>query len=535
MHTLPRNAQFFIGLVFLLGLLSVLLAVHLPIPVNSDIRWEIVLFTALGVLAGRTKVRLIPGQNREDRGSLTLSFALIFAALLWFGPSPAMLVGGFSTLTSCFYPKRQALYQIFFNLGLSAFATYTAGSIFVRLNGGLSEDHLFPLFTAVMVACLSFFLINTFAVATIIHLTHLNRPNTRPMLDTWWENCLWLAPSYFASASAGTLAIIILGSHVGTVLLFITPVAALTYLAYTLSRRRAEESEHQIEELQVHEAQLADELQRERLIAVTLQLSLMPPVMEDAFPGLRIHTEYEPAWSEAKVGGDFYDALPLSGGKVALVVGDVTGKGLAAATHTAEVKYALRAILHECPAPAPALARLNRYLAQGQPDGGMQPLVAVALAVVDTQTGDASIASAGAEHPLLLRANGAVEEIAAGGMLLGTLWDTAYDAEALRLAPGDCLLMVTDGLTEAHRGRDFFGYTGLIAAARQAQAGGAGSMGKAIIADAKQFTGGTLHDDVCLLLVRREVETERPLPGALIFSPGERLPVAAGERSSLPS
>lgn len=473
MHTLPWKAQIFIGMISLFGLLSVLLAVRLPLPANPNLVWELVLFVALGVLAGRTKVRLIPGQNREDRGSLTLSFALIFAALLWFGPGPAMLVGGFSTLASCFYPKRQALYQIFFNLGLSAFATYAAGWIFVRLNGGLSEDHLFMLFGAVMVSCLTFFLINTFAVATIINLT-----NHQPMLETWWDNCLWLAPSYFASASAGTLAIIILGIHVGPVLLFITPVAALTYLAYTLSRRRAEESEHQIEELQVHEAQLADELQRERLIAVTLQQSLMPPVEEEAFTGLRIHTVYEPAWNEMLVGGDFYDALPLSGGKVAFVVGDVTGKGLAAATHTAEVKYALRAILYESPDPAPALARLNRYLAQDHPGGEAQPLVAVALAVVDTQTGDAVVASAGAEHPLLLRANGAVEEIFAGGMLLGTLRDTTYDAETLRLAPGDCLLMVTDGLTEAHRGHEFFGYAGLVAAAQQAQANEPGQMGE---------------------------------------------------------
>ena len=94
MHTLPRKAQIFIGMIFLLGLLSVLLAVRLPPPASSDIHWQLVLFIALGVLAGRTKVRLIPGPNREDRGSLTLSFALIFAALLWFGPSPAMLVGG---------------------------------------------------------------------------------------------------------------------------------------------------------------------------------------------------------------------------------------------------------------------------------------------------------------------------------------------------------------------------------------------------------------------------------------------------------
>jgi serine phosphatase RsbU (regulator of sigma subunit) len=522
MHKLPLQARIFIGVIFLLGLLAVLVALYLPVAGVAGKSWELILFIALGVLAGRTKVRLIPGQNREDRGSLTLSFALIFATLLSLGPGPAMLVGGFSTLASCFYPKRQALHQVLFNLGLSALATCTAGWIFIRINGGLysplasgpTETVIFTLFLAVMISCLSFFLINTFAVATIINFT-----NKQPLLTTWWDNCLWLAPSYFASASAGTLAIVILRVEIGPVLLFVTPVAALTYLAYTLSRRGAEESENRIQELQTHEAQLAEELRREHLIAETLQQALLLPLAEDAFSGLIVQTAYQPAWNEALVGGDFHDAVRLPGDKVALVVGDVTGKGLAAATYMAQVKFALRAILHECPEPTEALSRLNRFLMQDQPDGGGVPLVAVALAVVDPQTGDTAVSSAGAEHPLLLRANGTAEEIRAGGMLLGTLPDSRYEAAELRLAPGDCLLMVTDGLTEARHESDFFGYTGLIQAAREAQAALSSNIGHAIIAEAKRFTGGTMHDDVCLLLVRREVP--RLVPTTVVFSPGE--------------
>lgn len=518
MQALPRNAKFLVGFISFLGCLAALAAPHLPAPAEAGRGWELAMFFALSILAGRTKVRLMPRGAAKDIGSLSLSFALIFATLLRFGPGPAMLAGGLSTLSFCLYPKRQAAHQIAFNLGVISVSTFVAGRVFLWVSGGTFAAGLLPLFAAVMASCLSYFLINSLGVASIIALS-----TGKSLARIWCDSFLWTAPSYFAAASAGTLAILLLSAQVGTVLLFVTPVAALTYLAYALSRRRAEENQQRIQELQRHEAQLAEDLRHEHRIAETLQRSLQSAPAEDAFPGLRVHTEYEPAWKEALVGGDFYDALALGEGKVALVVGDVTGKGLAAATHTAEVKYALRAILHEHPEPARALARLNRYLMQAQPGGDGQPQVAVALAVVDTRTGEAAVASAGAEHPLLLRAGGAAEEIGAGGMLLGTLCESDYEAQTLRLAPGDCLLLVTDGLTEARSRHEFFGYEGLTRAAQRAQAADAGRIGQTIIADAKRFTGGALHDDVCLLLVQRELEAARVLPSPLVFSTGERV------------
>ena len=521
MQTLPRNAQALIVAICFFGFAAALAAPLLPTPPAHTETWEMVLFLALGVLAGRTKVRLTLRQTAEDGSSLSLSFALIFAALLRFGPGPAMLVSALSTLFSCLYPKRQPAHQVLFNLGLSAFATYVAGQVFLWTSGGTFTADRFSLFAAVMTSCLSFFLINSLTVASVIALSTGKR-----MGPIWKDSFLWTAPSYFAAASAGTIAILVLGPQVGTVLLFVTPVAALSYAAYALSRRSTEESQQRIQELQIHEAQLAADFEREHLIAETLQRSLLSKPAEDAFAGLRVHTEYEPAWNEALIGGDFYDALALEDNKVALVVGDVTGKGLAAATHTAEVKYALRAILHECPDPARALTRLNRFLINSQrtKTGFVQPLVAVALAVVDTRTGEIAVSAAGAEYPLLLPVDGAAEKILAGGMLLGIDPDEVYTAAGLRLEAGDALLMVTDGLTEARQGTEFFGYPGLMRATRRAlSAESTEPLGKAIIAEAKRFTGGPLHDDVCLLLVRREGEP-RVLPGPLVYSQGQRTP-----------
>ena len=124
----------------------------------------------------------------------------------------------------------------------------------------------------------------------------------------WSESFLWTAPSYFAAAGTGTVAILLLGPEVGTVLLFVTPVAALTYLAYALSRQRAEENQQQIQELQTHEAQLAEDLRHEHEIAEALQRSLLSKPDAAACPGRHVYTEYEPAWKEARVGGDLRDA-----------------------------------------------------------------------------------------------------------------------------------------------------------------------------------------------------------------------------------
>ncbi len=524
MDALNRRAQAFLLFVCLCGVAAALAASRLPVRDG----WEMAAFLLLSLVIGRAKVRLTPAptssQTTDAVGSLSLSFVLIFITLLRLGPGAAMLVGFFSTLSSCLYPRRHSLHRIAFNVGLNAVGTYTAGFVFTGLQGGLHEAELLVLFGAVMASCLSFFLINSLAVAGMIGLT-----TGRAMLTVWRESFLCTAPSYFAAGSAGTLAGLLLGPQFGAVALFVGPVAVLTYAVYTLSRRRSDENQQRIDELQAQEAQLADALRHEHLIAETLQRSLLSAPEARTFAGLDVHTEYEAASAEALIGGDFYDTLPLPGGRVALVVGDVAGKGLSAATHTAEVKYALRAILHDCPDPGAALARLNDYLIHSRPvrPGESSLLVAVALAVVDTRTGEALVSLAGAEPPLLLRAGGEAEELTAGGMLLGVAQAEGYGVRRVQLAGGDSLLMVTDGLTEARRGAEFFGHDGLRVAARRVlmpsgtSAASVLPAGQAIIAEARRFTGGLLHDDVCLLMVRRTPVFPPALPAPLVYSTGE--------------
>lgn len=253
------------------------------------------------------------------------------------------------------------------------------------------------------------------------------------------------------------------------------------------------------------EGELSAALAKEHHIADALQSSFLLEPPRDSFPGLRLATCYEAAWEEASVGGDFFDAFALEGGRVALVVGDATGKGLAAAAHNAEVKYALRAFLREDADPAAALGRLNRFLAlAGRLDADDEALLVLAVVVINPATGDALAACAGAEPPLLLRADGRTEPLPVHGLMLGISPDQTYQSVPLCLNPGDIVLMVTDGVTEARRGGNLFGYERMTAVARQSLAlGSLREIGDAVMEAAHAFAGGALHDDACLLLAQR--------------------------------
>ena len=248
-------------------------------------------------------------------------------------------------------------------------------------------------------------------------------------------------------------------------------------------------------------------------VAEVLQRSLLNTPPRNAFPGITISTHYEPALDEAQVGGDFFDVFALDAGRVAFVVGDVTGKGLKAAEHTGQLKYALRAFLRETPDPGDALPRVNKLLTDAQrldPAGeGTNAMAAVTVAVIDTTTGDVSIAGGGAESPLhYVAASGRCEELRTFGVVVGAYPDSVYEVARHRLAPGDLLLIGTDGITEVRKSRrEFFGAEGFAAAVEAVapRANTLEAISQHVIEAAKAFSANqTFRDDVCLLIVRRD-------------------------------
>ena len=265
------------------------------------------------------------------------------------------------------------------------------------------------------------------------------------------------------------------------------------------------------EEADSARAELAAAYEKEHYIAEMLQRSLLPTIREQTLPGLTIAASYEPAFHQTLVGGDFFDTFSLPDGRVALVVGDVSGKGVGAAAWAGQTKYALRALLHEQTDPVQTVVRLNRFCCHwrcehpDQASGEGARFVALQLAVIEPASGQITFVVAGAEPPMVLRAGRAgTDVITKGGLPLGVDPGAEYAPITMHLLLGDTVLMTTDGITEARRGKLFLDYEGLVALAQEAATlPTLAAMGRAISDGAHAFAGGTLHDDACLLLARR--------------------------------
>jgi serine phosphatase RsbU (regulator of sigma subunit)/anti-sigma regulatory factor (Ser/Thr protein kinase) len=185
--------------------------------------------------------------------------------------------------------------------------------------------------------------------------------------------------------------------------------------------------------------------QHEHEIAQTLQSSLLPPHLPE-IPGVAVSARFRPAGEGDEIGGDFYDIFETGRERWGIAVGDVCGKGAAAATVTALARYTLRATaLHER-APSRILGVLNQALIRHTPD---PRFCTVTFAAFEPARGRLEIASGGHPAPLLLR-DGEVRPIGAAGTILGILEDPSLVDDVIELLPGDTVLFYTDGLTDAH-------------------------------------------------------------------------------------
>jgi sigma-B regulation protein RsbU (phosphoserine phosphatase) len=204
----------------------------------------------------------------------------------------------------------------------------------------------------------------------------------------------------------------------------------------------------------LHARKEADaERERLRELIAGLQNSLLPDTLLVP-PHMQASAYYHMA-SADRIGGDFYDLFPLAGNRWGFFLGDVCGKGLAAAATTAAARYTLRTAAAYEPEPAAVLAHLNSVLYQGYRSRSHRHCTVIFGTLTPTAAGYAiTIAGGGHPAPMLLRADGTVEaQSTTGGTLIGSLRQPRIVTRTFGLAPGDTLILYSDGLLEAHHGR----------------------------------------------------------------------------------
>ena len=193
---------------------------------------------------------------------------------------------------------------------------------------------------------------------------------------------------------------------------------------------------------QQEQALARERIEQELQTAQVIQRAFLPKETP-MLPGWLLLPYYQPA---REVGGDFYDFLSFADGRMGLVIGDVTGKGVPAALVMVMVHTMLRAVVQETIAPGEVLARVNELLAQEIPAG---MFVTCFFLLLDPASGKLRYANAGHELPYHQHAGG-VNELWATGMPLGMLPGNTYDEYEASLAPGESLFFYSDGLIEAH-------------------------------------------------------------------------------------
>jgi|GEM_PF-4073669 len=248
--------------------------------------------------------------------------------------------------------------------------------------------------------------------------------------------------------------------------------------------------------------QMEEVYQREHHIAEMLQQALIPSQIPTTVSGCYFAAKYVPALDEAQVGGDFYDVFNLGDGKVAVLIGDVAGKGVRAAMQVSAVRYAFRSYAYIDPRPSRVVSLVNNTLCKEQSREGS--LFTAFFAVVDTQAQTISYTNAGHEPPVIRRANGNVEEMSVGAIVLGILPGCNYPEESLELEPGDVVVLVTDGITEARsQERGMFGKAQMLRFLTEDDSHPSVLVDR-LLAKAREYGDGQLQDDVAIVVLGLE-------------------------------
>ena len=249
--------------------------------------------------------------------------------------------------------------------------------------------------------------------------------------------------------------------------------------------------------------------QQQKNFAEVIQESLLPGRLPD-IPGIELGVLYRSATAggvEAPlIGGDFYDFLELEDGRLALAVGDVTGKGVGAAADTAMTKYIFRALAREHPSPASFLRYANDVVCEEITPG---KFVTLFYAVIDPRNGTILCGNAGHPEPKIIHADGdsasggVIESVGMEGLALGILPDQDYEERTYRFEAGATIVAYTDGVVEARREGRLYGQYRLERRLLEEAGSSAPHVAFAVYQDCAAFADDGLGDDIAIVVAQR--------------------------------
>src|SRR6267143_4239837 len=265
----------------------------------------------------------------------------------------------------------------------------------------------------------------------------------------------------------------------------------------TLGRERRESARLAVQETQAQKVIVTQFHEQEHEIAEAraIQEGFLPKEI----PQLAGY-EIAAAWQSARVvGGDYFDVLPFDGEICGLCIADVAGKGLPAALLMSNLQAAVRGLASPSLPPEGLCSRLNALLCRNMTS---DRFITLFYAQLDGPTRLCRYASAGHNPPFLLHRDGTHQRLREGGGVLGVFPDQKFDLGSAQLAPGDRVILFTDGVTEANNPEgEEFGEERLLGLLEQNRASSAGELQKRILNAAAAFSDGHWHDDVTLLVL----------------------------------
>jgi serine phosphatase RsbU (regulator of sigma subunit) len=243
-----------------------------------------------------------------------------------------------------------------------------------------------------------------------------------------------------------------------------------------------------------------ERLHQEMMVAQRMQKRLLPQTL----PNLSMVEFAAVSESSMEVGGDYYDIINLSDGKIGIVVGDVSGKGVSAAFYMSEVKGIVMSLSRICATPRELLSRANETLLETLEKN---MFISAIYGMLDVRSAELTLARAG-HCPVIYMSNNSVELIRSTGIGLGltnsTQFMEATEERAIKLNPGDMCIFYTDGITESRNAEmEEYGYERLMQIAGKCAHCSAEQMKEHILTSVQTFIGeGTYNDDVTLIVMK---------------------------------